>query len=139
MVASYMFSGVICSRNHSNWFWQICPCCTLSSTDCLEVAAPSTIEKLDVSKCFNVDTVAGVSWAQLYSELVYSIVLNVVNECLISRITLSYNENEKDFLPSAQKNFYKNIYEPDGRKYILLAQENRYNAHQVIMPYTLPN
>ena len=39
--------------------------------------------------CFNVDTVAGVCWAQLYSELVYSIVLNVVNECLISRITFS--------------------------------------------------
>ena len=90
------------SRNHSDWFWQICHCCILSSTDCcsvLEVIAPSTIEKLDVSNCFNVDTVAGVCWAQLYSELIYSIVLNVVNECLISRITLPcINRNKKTCL-----------------------------------------
>ena len=97
MATVHSLSGAY-SRNHSDWFWQICPCCILSSTDCcsvLEVIAPSTIEKLDVSNCFNVDTVAGVCWAQLYSDLVYSIDLNVVNECLLNRITLSYNNKTR--------------------------------------------
>ena len=83
-----------------------CTCCILSSTDsCLvfwrSLHYPPLRRSLMSPWPVNVDTVAGVCWAQLYSELVYNIVLNVMNECLNSRIIYSpkmYKNKKLSFL-----------------------------------------